>query len=90
MNTEQDAENFWNEVNRLLEQNESPDPIYEYRLYHDSDGNITSGYSLIINRPEPADLPKGSYIVVNREEYENRSDKIIKDGVLEKKRLLLT
>ena len=90
MNTEQDVENFWNEVNRLLEQNKSADPIYEYRLYHDSDGNITSGFPLIINRPEPEDLPKGSYVVVNRDEYENHSGKIIKDGTLEKKNIVIS
>lgn len=89
MSTEQDAENFWSEVKRLQELNESPDPIYEYRLYYDADGNITSGYPLITNRPKPNDLPDGLYVVVTQVDYKNHSDKIVKDGALQKKRLPL-
>ena len=88
MNTEQDVKDFWNEVIRLQKQNESADPIIEYRLYYDDSGNITSGYPLITNRPEPSDLPIGSYIIVSKEDYQYSSDKVVKNGLLEKKRIL--
>ena len=85
MNTEQDVENFWNEVNRLQKLNESPEPVYEYRLYYNESGTIISGYPLIINRPEAQNLPTGPYIVVSKDEYENHSDKIVKNEVLKKR-----
>lgn len=89
MITEQDVEDFWNEVKRLQELNESPDPIYEYRLYYDSKGKIVAGYPFITNKPVHEDMPSGAYIVVSKADYENHVGKIVKDGVLQKKRLYL-
>ena len=87
MSTEQDAADFWNEVKRLELANQTEDPIYEYRLYYDQEGNITAGVPVIINRTLP-DLPAGDYVVVSYEDYTQSHNKCIKHGQLQKKRLM--
>lgn len=81
MNTEQDAENFWNEVNTLLQQNQTADAIHEYRIYYDDLGEITDRISVVTNRPLP-ELPENSYITVSREQYMNSDNMIVKSGML--------
>ena len=84
MNTEQDAEKFWNEVNSLLRENQTDDPIHEYRFYYDETGEITDRISVVTNRPLP-ELPEGSYILVSREQYTTSDNMLVKSGILVKK-----
>lgn len=88
MTTEQDVKDFWDEVKRLEIANQTPDPVYEYRLYYDANGDITSGIPVIINRPLP-ELPEGNYIVVTHEEYKSSANKHVVDGKLCKKSIIV-
>jgi len=85
MTTDKDVQDFWEEVRRLELANQSPDPVYEYRLYYNDSGEITAGIPVIVNRPLP-DLPQDPYIVVSLDEYRNSANKVVHDGRLEKKR----
>lgn len=84
MNTEKDTENFWSEVNELLQQNQTDDPVNEYRIYYDESGEITDRISVVINRPLP-ELPADSYIIVDREQYNHSENMQVKSGILVKK-----
>lgn len=83
MNTEQDATEFWNEVRRLEQQNESPEPVYEYRLYYDDSGKIVSG-QVINQNSSTTTADQGQYLVVSKDEYDNCANKIVKNAVLVK------
>lgn len=83
MSTEQDAADFWNEVKRLELANQTEDPVYEYRLYYNQHGTITSGVPVITNRPLP-ELPEGEYLIVTYEDYTHSHDKCVKNGQLQK------
>ena len=85
MTTEKNVLDFWEEVRRLELANQSPDPVYEYRLYYDDRGEITAGIPVIVNKILP-NLPKDSYLVVTLEEYRDSANKVVRDGRLEKKR----
>src|SRR6056300_362646 len=85
MTTEKNVLDFWEEVRRLELANQSPDPVYEYRLYYDDRGEINAGIPVIVNKILP-NLPKDSYLVVTLEEYRDSANKVVRDGRLEKKR----
>jgi hypothetical protein len=89
MNTDSNNESntdFWNEVNQLMQQNQTDEPKVEYRLYYDEKGWITSGQS--VTEQSAADSASDQpYIVVSKFDYDNCHDKIVKDGVLTQRKI---
>lgn len=57
------SDDFWAEVARLM--TVTPDPVIEYRWYHDAEGNITNMY---MQAPFPAG---DNYIIVDKTHYDN-------------------
>lgn len=89
MNTDNDNEAvtlFWNEVNQLMQQNQTDEPKVEYRLYYDEKGWITGGQSVTV-QTSANDTSDQPYIVVSKFDYDNCHDKIVKDGVLAQRKI---
>jgi len=82
MSIEQDAAKFWAEVEQLEKNNQSTEPVYEYRIYYEEDGTVVSGQPVRLDVADGNPLPIGPYITVSLEEYRNLGNKIVKDGAL--------